>query len=240
MRKMIQEDRLVSLGKLVASSVHEINNPIQGLLTFSHIMEEMTAKDSLKPEDLVQIREFVSHMTRELDRCGNIVAGLLAFARESPLDFVNADINDILMTVISLTGHKLELSNINLKTAIDIHSPLIVHGDNHQLQQCFLNLIFNAIEAMPDGGILNISSGLCREDEMVRIEISDNGNGIENKDRGHIFDPFYTTKAEGQGTGLGLSIVYGIIKDHDGDIKVNSIPGKGASFILFFPCVRIE
>ena len=239
MRKMIQEDRLVSLGKLVASSVHEINNPIQGLITFSHIMGQMVEADCVKDDDLIQLREFVSHMKRELERCGNIVAGLLAFARESPLEFVNMDINDILATVISLTGHKIELSDIKLVTSLS-HSPLIINGDRNQLQQCLLNLIFNAIEAMPEGGTLNISSGLNKKKKQVWIEIRDDGCGIKDRDMEHIFDPFFTTKAEGQGTGLGLSIVYGIIKDHEGDVKVTSKPGQGASFTISFPCTVME
>ena len=143
MKKIIQEDRLVALGKLVASSVHEINNPIQGLLTFSYIIQDMARKECLDKKDLEQLREFNSHMTRELERCGKIVSGLLAFSRESAMEFVNTDINDILDAVISLTRHKLELSDIQLKTSL-CPKPLIVWGDKNQLQQCFLNLIFNA------------------------------------------------------------------------------------------------
>ena len=235
MKKIIQEDRLVALGKLVASSVHEINNPIQGLLTFSHIIKDMAEKDSLDKTDLKQLREFSSHMTRELERCGNIVSGLLAFSRESALEFVNTDINDILTTVISLTGHKLELSDIKLTTSL-CKSPLIVHADNNQLQQCFLNIIFNAIDAMPEGGEVNIKSGVEKDKKTVWIEISDNGYGITKKDMEHIFDPFFTTKEEG-GTGLGLSIVYGIVKDHKGNVRVESSSDKGTSFIISFPRV---
>ncbi|MCP3943449.1 MAG: PAS domain-containing protein [Desulfobacteraceae bacterium] len=233
MKKVIQEDRLVSLGKLVASSVHEINNPIQGLLTFSHIIKDMTKKDRLDKKDMEQLREFNSHMTRELERCGNIVSGLLAFSRESALEFVNTDINDILTTVISLTHHKLELSDIQLKTSL-CQSPLIIYGDKNQLQQCFLNLIFNAIDAMPKQGRLTISSGIDKIQKKVWIEITDNGYGISNKNLEHIFDPFFTTKEE-NGTGLGLSIVYGIVKDHKGKVHAKSNPDQGTSFNISFP-----
>ncbi|MFA5903798.1 MAG: ATP-binding protein [Desulfobacula sp.] len=233
MKKIIQEDRLVALGKLVASSVHEINNPIQGLLTFSYIIKDMTKKDLLDKKDLEQIREFNSHMTRELERCGNIVSGLLAFSRESVLEFVNTDINDILQVVISLTRHKLELSDIKLETSI-CPSPLIVYGDKNQLQQCFLNLVFNAIDAMPKGGKMTINSGIHIDQKKVWVQISDNGYGISDQNMEHIFDPFFTTKEEG-GTGLGLSIVYGIVKDHKGDVGVESSPDKGTSFRISFP-----
>jgi len=233
MKKIVQEDRLVALGKLVASSVHEINNPMQGLLTFSHIIKDMTHKDSLEKEDLNQLREFNRHMIRELERCGEIVTGLLAFSRESTLELVNADINDILHTVVSLTRHKLELSDIKVKTFLS-KSPLIIYMDINQMQQCFLNLIFNAIDAMPKGGEINIKSGFDKIKKKVWVKISDRGYGIREKDIEHIFDPFFTTKEEG-GTGLGLSIVYGIVKDHNGDISVKSIPNEGTSFIITFP-----
>jgi signal transduction histidine kinase len=112
---------------------------------------------------------------------------------------------------------------------------LIVQGDERELQQCFLNLIFNAIEAMPSGGKLQIISELEKDNKNVRIEIRDTGYGISKKNIEHIFDPFFTTKGEGEGTGLGLSIVYGITKNHKGNISVNSRVGEGSSFVLTFP-----
>lgn len=233
MKKIIQEDRLVALGKLVASSVHEINNPIQGLLTFSYIIKDMAKKKILEKKDLEMLREFNSHMTRELERCGDIVSGLLAFSRESVLEFVNTDINDILQAIISLTRHKLELSDIKLNLSL-CQSPLIVYGDKNQLQQCFLNIIFNAIDAMPKGGEMTISAGIHADQKKVWVEIKDNGSGISDQNMEHIFDPFFTTKQEG-GTGLGLSIVYGIVKDHKGDVSVKSSLNKGASFLITFP-----
>jgi len=236
MKKIIQEDRLVALGKLVASSVHEINNPIQGLLTFGYIIKDMAKKDVLDKKDMEHLREFSAHMTRELERCGNIVSGLLAFSRESVLEFKNTDINDLLQMVLSLTRHKLELSDIKLETSLCLE-PLIVYGDKNQLQQCFLNLIFNAIDAMPKGGRMSISSGIGTHQKEVWIKINDNGCGISEQNMEHIFDPFFTTKEEG-GTGLGLSIVYGIVKDHKGDVSVESSPGKGTSFLISLPGVN--
>lgn len=234
MKKIIQEDRLVSLGKLVASSVHEINNPIQGLLTFSYMMEEMISKEYLEKKEIEKFRIFLPHMTRELERCGQIVSGLLAFSRESPLEFMEVDINSIIDSVISLTAHKLLLSNIVLEKK-DSPLPLIVLGDCNQLQQCFLNLIFNAIEAMPEGGKIVISASVNHQSQEIQIDIKDDGSGISKQNMEHIFDPFFTTKAVGQGTGLGLSIVYGIIKDHEGRINVKSRPGRGTCFSILLP-----
>jgi signal transduction histidine kinase len=112
---------------------------------------------------------------------------------------------------------------------------LMVNGDLHQLQQCFLNVVFNSIEAMPKGGHLSIRSDLDLSSGRVKVEIRDSGCGIAEEHLGHIYDPFFTTKEAGQGTGLGLSIVHGIVKAHQGDIQVDSRPGEGTTFVLSFP-----
>jgi signal transduction histidine kinase len=225
---------MISLGKLVASCVHEINNPIQGLMTFTYLMQEILSEGRPRPEDIEQFKNHLSFMSKELERCGNIVSGLLSFSRETPKEFKEVDLNDVLNSVISLTRHKMELFNVELTTRLH-QGLLIVQGDERELQQCFLNLIFNAIEAMPSGGKLQIISELEKDNKNVRIEIRDTGYGISKKNLEHIFDPFFTTKGEGEGTGLGLSIVYGITKNHKGNISVNSRVGEGSSFVLTFP-----
>jgi signal transduction histidine kinase len=111
----------------------------------------------------------------------------------------------------------------------------MIKGDTHHLQQCFLNLIFNAIEAMPKGGRLSISSGLDSTNNNIRVEIRDTGYGIPEENMDNIFDPFFTTKGEGEGTGLGLSIVHGVIKNHKGHIKIDSEVGQGTGFIIDLP-----
>ncbi len=232
-RKLVQEDRLISLGKLVASCVHEINNPIQGLLTFSHLMQKMLAAGTPNAEDLENLKEFTSIMTSELERCGQIVSGLLSFSREVPLEYKALDLNTVLQSVLSLTRHKMTLQNIRLQSNLT-NEPIWIHGDANRLQQCFLNLIFNSIEAMPRGGELSVVARHDHRQRKVTIAIRDTGEGIGEEDLDHIFDPFFTTKAEGEGTGLGLSIVYGIIKNHGGKIKVDSTRGKGTVFSLDF------
>jgi two-component system NtrC family sensor kinase len=234
LQRLVQEDRMISLGKLVASCVHEINNPIQGLLTFTYLMQEILAEGKPSPEDLEQFKHHLSFMSKELERCGNIVSGLLSFSRETPKEFKEIDLNNVLNSVISLTRHKMKLWDIELATRL-YRGLIIVQGDERELQQCFLNLIFNSIEAMPKGGKLKIISELERDKKNVRIEIRDTGYGISKENLEHIFDPFFTTKGEGEGTGLGLSIVYGITKNHKGNISVNSRVGEGSSFVLTFP-----
>ena len=234
LNRMIQEDRMISLGKLAASCAHEINNPIQGLLTFSDLIQKTLAEESLSTHDLEQFSYFVSLMSKELERCGNIVSGLLSFSRETQLEYKSLNINDILEAVITLTHHKMELQNIRLTTEL-APGMIMVRGDANQLQQALLNLIFNAIEAMIEGGQLKISTKLDKEKKNIQIVIQDEGHGISKAHLDHIFDPFFTTKEEGQGTGLGLSIVYNVTKSHTGKISVESEVGKGTAFTLSFP-----
>ena len=232
--RMVQEDRMISLGKLVASCVHEINNPIQGLLTFSHLMQAMVADNQIDPQSIGKFKEYLSIMSTELERCGNIVSGLLSFSRETPRGFADINMNDVIGAVVSLTRHKMELQNIRLTVDLS-REILLLRGDTNRLQQCILNLIFNAIEAMPQGGELQVKSRLDENKKRFKVEIHDTGCGIPEENMDHLFDPFFTTKPDGEGTGLGLSIVYGVIKNHGGKIKVHSSPEQGTTFTLTFP-----
>jgi signal transduction histidine kinase len=238
LKKVIQEDRLISLGKLVASSVHEINNPIQGLLTFSRLMEEMLRDSVPTAEDLEDFRKYLSLMSSELTRCGEIISGLLSFSRQSVAEYVDMDLCEILEQVVSLTRHKMELQNI--RTEMERYpAPVMINGDVNQLQQCFLNLVFNAIEAMPEGGTLSIRFELDEVEGKAVVNIMDTGIGIPESEMDHIFDPFFTTKQEGEGTGMGLSIVHGIVRNHGGNVHVNSQEGAGTNFAVVFPvCPR--
>ena len=236
---LIQEDRMISLGKLVASCAHEINNPIQGLLTFSRLMEDILAKGPPTSKGLEEFKEYLSLMTPELERCGKIVSGLLSFSRETALEYKSINLNDVLEAVIALTRHRMELQNIKLTTHL-YPKGLWVRGNPNRLEQCLLNLVFNAIEAMPGGGEMSLMSELDPIEKQVRVAIRDTGSGIEAENLNHIFDPFFTTKEAGQGTGLGLSIVYGIVKNHRGQIRVESEVGQGSSFLLKFPYLSLS
>ncbi len=234
LNKLIQEDRLISLGKLVASCVHEINNPIQGLLTFAHLMKEMLAEDSLAASEIVRLREFTGTMADELERCGKIISGLLSFSRETPDAFKTIDLNGVIDSVTDLVRHRMELQDIYFKMKRS-PVPLYVHGDRNRLQQCFLNLLFNAIEAMGPGGQLEITSTLNDDSPTAEVRIQDTGHGISRNHLTHIYDPFFTTKPMGEGTGMGLSIVYGVVKNHQGEITVHSEVDVGTTFIVQFP-----
>lgn len=232
--KLIQEDRMISLGKLVASSVHEINNPIQGLLTFSRLMLDMLAGGPLSTKDQADFKKYLSIMADELERCGNIVSGLLSFSRRPKVQYKKVDLNEVLNQVLTLTRHRMEIQGIAVHTRFN-KIALVIEGEENQLQQCFLNVVFNAIEAMVEGGRLEIESSLDRGMKAAVVRILDAGPGIKEEDLDHIFDPFFTTKPEGQGTGMGLSIVYGIVKNHKGTVEVETELGKGTVFTLKFP-----
>jgi signal transduction histidine kinase len=238
-QKMIQEDRMISLGKLAASVAHEINNPIQGLMTFCGYMQDILTPGPPAEKSLEEFKGHLRLMSTELERVGSIVSGLLSFARESGGEHTHVDANKALDAALSLTRHKMKLGNIGLTTEL-YPAPIMVVGDINQLQQCFLNLIFNAIDSMPEGGELSVTSGMDGTTAKAWFSIRDTGYGIPEKVKNNLFDPFFTTKDVGKSTGLGLSIVYGVVKNHRGTIKVDSREGEGTTFTLTFPVIPYD
>ncbi len=142
-------------------------------------------------------------------------------------------------TTLLLTSHQLELAKIECIVDLPPDS-FTAWGDGGQIQQCLLNLIFNAIDAMPEGGTITISGGIEKNTDMLGLSVSDTGHGIEPYHLSRIFEPFYSTKANGKGVGLGLAMVYGIIREHKGDIEVESEPGKGTKFTIRLPARPVE
>lgn len=232
--RLLQQHKMMSLGRLAASVVHEINNPLTGILNYLRLMIKILNRGSLSQEYIEKFKRYLNVVETEIDRCSEIVSNLLAFSRKSKLEYNEANIYELLEKCIILSKHKLELQNIQIRTGLEEKIPA-VWGDFNQIQQCIINLIFNAIDAMPDGGILSIESSYNREKGVVEIKVGDTGHGITSEDLPHIFDPFYTTKMEGKGLGLGLSTVYGIIDRHKGAISVESEPGKGTVFTIKLP-----
>jgi len=238
-QKMIQEDRMISLGKLSASCAHEINNPIQGLLTFCEYMLDVLTAGPPTEESLEKFKDHLQLMSGELERVGGIVSGLLSFSRESGVEHAHVDLNDVLDAALSLTRHKMKLGNIILTTEL-YPAPVMLVGDLNQLQQCFLNLIFNAIESMPEGGELSVSSRMDITAEKALVRIRDTGYGIPEEVINNLFDPFFTTKDVGKGTGLGLSIVYGVVKNHRGTINIDSREREGTTCTMTFPVIPYD
>jgi signal transduction histidine kinase len=232
--RFAQEDRLASLGRLVASVCHEINNPITSIVTFNKLILSYLRENKMHPEGSAGFERYLDLSVREALRCGSIVNNLLTFARQKSVEAKDIDLTEIVKTIMMLTKHQLESNNVEYEVNLP-KGPFKMCGDSAQIQQCLMNLIFNAIESMSEGGKLTISGGVEDGKDIVWLSVADNGHGIKPEDLPHIFEPFYSTKVDGKGVGLGLSMTYGIIREHNGVIEVDSKPGKGTVFKIRLP-----
>lgn len=235
-RKLLQADRLASLGQLAASVAHEINNPISGVLNLSTLLERLMAKGEFPAGREADFRKYLSQISTETARVGRIVTDLLAFSRRSKPQRVPADLKKLVCSTLGLVSHKLKL--INAEVVLDLQEDLpLVECDPSQIQQVILNLILNGAQAMQPkgGGKLTIRTGLLSDRENVELYVADTGEGIAPENLSKIFDPFFTTQAEGKGVGLGLAVLYGIVKAHDGEVEVDSRRNEGTSFSVTLP-----
>jgi signal transduction histidine kinase len=236
--RLAQEDRLSSLGRLVASVCHEINNPITSIVTFNRlvqsILQSKPGQSGPSDVEMANVARYLDLSFREAMRCGSIVKNLLTFARPKSVEAKVIEIRELVDTILLLTEHQLELANIRFEVHFP-SGPFTACGDYAQIQQCLLNLIFNAIDAMPHGGTLTISGEIDESADLISLAVADTGCGIGPEDLPRIFEPFYSTKADGKGSGLGLPMVYGIIREHHGDVEVESEPGKGSTFRIKLP-----
>ncbi len=232
--QILHQDKMMSLGRLAASVVHEINNPLSGILNYIRLMSKTVNKNALTETQLDKFKQYLSLVETETDRCSRIVSSLLAFSRKSPPAMTEVNINEIIEKCIALSQHKLTLANIRLNVNLPPHLPRI-KADANQLQQCLINLVFNAIDAMPNGGELDISCHQHPDNSELVIAVTDTGTGISGEALPHIYEPFFTTKQDGHGVGLGLSTAYGIIERHNGRIEVQSRMDQGTTFTIWIP-----
>lgn len=225
--QLMQSEKLASLGRLASGVAHEINSPLTGILTFSHLLMR-------KLKDNPELQKELELIVRETTRVSTIVRGLLDFARESKPQKRPCQINELIGHTLSLIERQAAFQNIHLIKNLDHQVPVILL-DTNQIQQVFMNILINAADAMPKGGTLTISSFYPPGDSFVHIVFADTGCGIPPENLSKIFDPFFTTKADKKGTGLGLAVSYGIIERHRGHIEVQSEVGKGATFTIKLP-----
>ena len=233
-RSLMVREKMASLGKLAATVAHEVNNPLAGILTYAGLSLKRLNKMSCDPADRSEMTENLRTIERESRRCGELMRNLLTFARQAPTQRELNDLNLLVKHGLALIRHQLGLQGIELKEDLQPDLPP-VRCDAGQMRQLALALVVNAMEAMPDGGILQVSTEVTQGGHKVTLRVRDTGGGIPAEVLPHIFDPFFTTKDNQQSTGLGLAVAHSIVEQHGGDIMVHSTPGKGSEFVVSMP-----
>ena len=228
-------EKMATIGKMAAVMAHEINNPLAGILTYAKLVRKWIDKDQLTtPAKKLEASQCLDLIAIESRRCGDLVKNLLVFSRTAPLNKQTTDARQIIDRSVRLIRHQLEMNGIQLQLAAADDLPLI-QCDAAQIEQVLLALIMNAIDAMPRGGNLWISTRLDPSSSEYCIVVRDDGTGIDPDILSQIFEPFLTTKESGKGVGLGLAVSNNIVERHDGRIDVQSDLGKGTTFTIRLP-----
>lgn len=232
--QLLQAEKLSAIGQLVAGVAHELNNPLTSVIGYSQLLqEELKDQPALASE---QVSSDLRRIAAEAERAARIVRNLLAFARRQAATREPQDMADLVSRVLALRTYEMRINGIDLETDFEPGLPMVI-ADGGQLQQALLNLVLNAEQAMRQRKVrrLAVSARLDHDAAAVVVSIADTGHGIETANLSRIFDPFFTTRDVGEGTGLGLSICYGIVRDHGGEIHVESTPGEGTRFSILLP-----
>lgn len=235
--KLLHQDKMASLGKLSASVVHEINNPISGILNLAMLMNRILGEGPLQQKELDQFGQYLKLMENETRRISRIVSNLLAFSRHSKMEFGILNLNQLIEKTLFLNANLLKIHSIKLDQKFDLHLPELM-GSEDRLQQVFMNLISNAAEALEsrqEDRILTIETKYLPEKGSISVSFKDTGVGIPPENLSKLFEPFFSTKKKGKGVGLGLSVAYGIIQEHGGSIQVQSEVEKWTTFNIEIP-----
>lgn len=228
--QLVQSEKLASVGQLTAGIVHDVKNPLAVIKGLAEELAEEPDMDEYSMEGLKTIRESAT-------KANTIVSDLLKFARQSTPEMQMRDLRDTIESVMRLTEYLTRKGKVEVEAILPEQSVMATY-DPQQIEQVLINLLTNAVQAMPDGG--NLTFELLEDDGELEIKVSDTGKGIPAEHLPRIFDPFFTTKPEGEGTGLGLSVSYGIITRHGGRIEVNSEQDKGTTFTIHLPTISTE
>ncbi len=223
-KQLVQTEKLASIGQLAAGVAHEINNPIEVIKCYSNLIEKGVKQDSQTLKDIRIIK-------KHTEQCRSVIDSLLNFARNSDSRKEKTDIHACIEEIMYMMEPQMLKEKIVVNRRFEKDIPLLI-ADVQKMKQVFMNLLMNARQAMQEGGELTVRTALQKKNKVVVIEVEDTGCGISERNIDRIFDPFFTTKAAGKGTGLGLAVIYGIVKQHGGEIEVKSSPGKGSTFTI--------
>lgn len=236
-RQLLRAEKMASLGNLASSVAHELNNPLEGILTFAKLLVKRIKKSTIKEDEAKVYTEELRLVADEALRCGNIVKNLLVFARQSSVSFQPVQLAVIIERCEMLMSHHAKIQNVKLHSKNIANDEIVC--DMNQIQQALLALLVNAVEAVrsksSDGDEGTVEISVADAGANLLLRVADNGIGMSDEVKAHVFEPFFTTKSEGKGVGLGLSIVYGIIERHHGHIDVESELGKGTTFTITLP-----
>ncbi|MFH2049953.1 MAG: ATP-binding protein, partial [bacterium] len=244
--QLIQSEKMSAIGQLAAGVAHELNNPLGGILGYAQFALEKMHKNNPegKPDKTVEgyIR-YLTYIENQARRCKSIVQNLLRFSRSTHTTEVeDVNINDVILETKTFVEHQLNMNQITLEVETTEKIP-IIQANGGQLQQVFTNLIINAMHASKPDSVIRITTGFSPSvgefGGTVEVKVIDQGIGIPDEIINKIFEPFFTTKDVGKGTGLGLSLSYGIIRDHGGEIRVDSEVGKGTTFTIILPIQKV-
>jgi two-component system NtrC family sensor kinase len=232
--QLIQAEKMAAMGELSAMVAHEINNPLSGILSYAKVSAKYLGRESIDPEILATIKQNLDFISTETKRCGNIVKNLLLFARRTSGEFKEEHLNVIIDNSINVIHHRVKMRELSLVTELDQGDDMI-QCDAGGIQQVLVALIVNSIEASASGSKITVRTDYRMEKDRIRIMVIDEGKGIPEDIRPHIFKPFISTKVKS--TGLGLSVVYGVVEQHSGSIDVASVIDQGTTFTIVLPRV---
>ncbi len=231
---VLHVEKMASIGKMAAVVAHEVNNPLSGILTYAKLLRKWVASGQAEHEKRDETMECLELIAAESRRCGDLVKNLLTLSRTAPMNVQSTDLHAVIDRCLLLVRHQLDLGGIQLQLKLSGDLPHIP-CDPAQMEQVFLALIMNAIDAMPKGGILWIETRLSPDETEINMQVRDDGAGIAPDVLPQIFEPFLTTKESGRGVGLGLAISRGIVERHNGRIEVASELGRGTTFTVTLP-----